>query len=71
MDFGNLSSLFSGLFISCIGMGFFLYGKKAAKLWPLLAGIALCVYPFFIGSVMLMWLLAAAIIVGVYLLREK
>jgi hypothetical protein len=71
MNLGSTSSLFSSLFISCIGMGYFLYGKKAAKLWPLLAGIALGIYPFFISSVLLMWLIAAGIMVGVYALREK
>ena len=52
-------------------MGYFLYGKKAAKLWPLLAGIALGIYPFFVSSVWLMWLIAAGIIVAVYVMREK
>ena len=65
------ANLFSSLFISCIGMGYFLYGKKAGRLWPLLGGIALCVYPYFVGSVLLMWVLAAAIMVGVYLMREQ
>jgi hypothetical protein len=71
MNFGSTSSLFSSLLISCVGMGFFLYGKKAARFWPLLAGIALSIYPFFVTSVLLMWLIAAAIIVGVYIMREK
>ncbi len=71
MNFGSASSLFSSMLISCVGMGYFLYGKKAAKLWPLLAGIALCIYPFFVSSVWLMWVIAAGIIVAVYLLREK
>jgi len=64
-------SLFSSLIISCIGMGYFMYGKKAGRLWPLLGGIALCVYPYFISNVPLMWGLAAGIMVGIYLMREQ
>ncbi len=71
MDLANPWSLLSGVLISCLGLGFFLYGKKAAKLWPLLAGIVLGIYPYFISSVWLMWVIAAGIIAGVYLLREK
>jgi hypothetical protein len=71
MDFGNPWSLFSGLLISCVGMGYFLYGKKAQKLWPLLAGLALGIYPYFISSVWLMWALALGIMGGVYMLREQ
>ena len=52
-------------------MGFFMYGKKAGRLYPLVAGILLCVYPYFISSVLLMWGIAVAIVVGVYLLREQ
>jgi hypothetical protein len=70
MDLGSTSSLFSSLLISCLGMGFFLYGKKATKLWPLLAGLVLGIYPFFVTSVLLMWLIAAAIVIGVYLMRD-
>jgi hypothetical protein len=71
MDFGNLWNLFSGLFISCIGMGLFMYGKRAARLWPLLMGIAFCAYPFFVSSVLLMWLIAAAGIALLFILRDK
>ena len=45
-----------GLFISFIagvfGMAYFVYGKKQAKLSAMLAGAALCVYPYFIDSVL-------------------
>jgi len=71
MDFGNPASLFSSVIISCMGMGFFMYGKKAGRMWPLLAGIALGVYPYFVSSVLLMWGIAVAIMVGLYLMREQ
>jgi hypothetical protein len=44
------------------GVAYFVYGKKQAKLAPLIAGVALCVYPYFIEDVL--WL----IVIGVVLL---
>lgn len=68
MDFSNPALLFSGLFISVIGMGLFLYGKKAQEIKCLGAGIALCVFPYFVTSLLLMWVLAGACLAGAFLL---
>ena len=35
-------------------MAYFVYGKRQAKLVPLIAGVLLCVYPYFIDSAL--WL---------------
>jgi len=32
-----------------IGAGYFIYGKKQRQVVPLLTGLALCVYPYFIS----------------------
>jgi hypothetical protein len=66
----NASNLLSTLLISCLGMGFFLYGKKAGRLYPLLAGIAMSIYPFFIASCITLWVLTGAICAVLYVLRE-
>jgi hypothetical protein len=44
------------------GMAYFVYGKRRAKLVPMLAGVFLCSYPYFIESVV--W----SSIVGILLL---
>src|SRR2546421_6458015 len=49
MDIGT-TLLFSTLFGS-IGLGYFMYGKKQQKLVPLVAGIVLCAYPYFMSNV--------------------
>jgi hypothetical protein len=55
-----------GLFVSMIagvfGVAYFVYGKKQAKLTPMLSGVALCIYPYLIDSVV--WM----IVIGVVLL---
>jgi hypothetical protein len=42
--------LFWGLIFGSIGFGYFLYGKKQGSAVPLACGIALMVYPYFVGS---------------------
>lgn len=71
MDLDNPASLFSGLLIGLIGMGLFMYGKKAQKLPHALAGVALCVFPYFVASVMLSWLITAACLGGLYLVSRE
>jgi hypothetical protein len=46
----NTNSLVIGIITGAIGTGYFIYGKRQARFAPLLAGIALCVYPYFVDS---------------------
>ena len=45
--------LWSVLF-SSIGLGFFVYGKRQRSPIPLLTGLALMSYPYFVGTVTLL-----------------
>lgn len=42
--------LYWGIFISLVGMAFFMYGKKRPDPAALIAGIVLMIYPYFIRS---------------------
>ena len=57
-----MSLLFAGMIVSTIGVGYLMYGKRQAKFVPLIAGVGLCVYPYFVGD----WLWLA--VIGVPLL---
>ena len=35
---------------SSIGMGYFIYGKKQVKFMPMITGIVLCVFPYFVSN---------------------
>lgn len=59
---GSTASLLWGLLFSSIGVGYFMYGRKQQKLVPLLCGIGLIGYTFFISN---SWALAA---IGVLLM---
>ena len=49
-----MNSLIFGILAGAVGAGYFIYGKRQAKLVPMTAGILLCVYPYFTDSVL--WL---------------
>ncbi|MEJ6000323.1 hypothetical protein [Paucibacter soli] len=46
----DTASIFWGLLFGAIGAGFFVYGKKQGKPVPLLCGIALAVFPYFVSN---------------------
>ena len=60
MDFSHPWALFSGLLIGLIGMAVFIYGKKQTDLKCLGVGVVLCVFPYFVTSLLLMWGLTVA-----------
>jgi len=63
----NPALLLSGLFISLVGMALFMYGKKQGSLKCLVAGVALCGFPYFVTSLAVLWLVAGGCIGGLYL----
>jgi len=62
MDIGNPWTLISGLVIGLVGMVLFMYGKREQNLRALGAGVVLCVYPYFVASVVLMWVVFALVL---------
>lgn len=45
----DTATLLISLVFSCIGLGYFLYGKKQKQAMPFACGIALMLYPYFIS----------------------
>ena len=56
------TTLAIGILTGAVGVGYFIYGKRQARFAPLLAGMMLCVYPYFVDSVL--WL----VVIGVVLM---
>ena len=57
-----MTGLWVGVLAGAIGMGYFIYGKRQAKYVPMVAGVLLCVYPYFTENI---W---ALVVIGVALL---
>ena len=56
---GDADSFLFSMIFGAIGMGYFVYGKSNARMVPLLVGMGLCAFPYFISD------LTAMIAVGV------
>ena len=61
---GSAGRLFLSLLISSVGVGLFLYGRKQGRIPQLVAGLALVIYPYFVGNLLLMGGLAVALLAG-------
>lgn len=58
-----------GMFFGSIGLGFFMYGKKQKAIVPLLVGIALFIFPYFISDITLLVIVGAILVVLPYFVR--
>ena len=66
----NTAQLLWGLLFSSIGLGFALYGKQQRAIVPLLCGVALMVYPYFVANIALLIGIGAALCAVPYFLRR-
>lgn len=65
----DTSSLLLGLVFSAIGAGFFMYGRKQQRPVPLVCGLVLMVYPYFISNNGLLIAIGVALIAIPYFVR--
>jgi len=54
--------LLSGMVFGAVGLGFFVYGRRQKAAVPLVCGLALMIFPYFISSTMLLVAVGAALI---------
>jgi len=62
-------NIVAGILFGAIGFGYFLYGKKQRKRVPLLCGIVLMIYPYFLTNHIALALIGVAISVIPYFVR--
>lgn len=63
------SSLLWGVLFGSIGVGFFVYGKKQRAVVPLVCGLALMVFPYFISNSVLLVVVGLALMAIPYFVR--
>ena len=68
MDF-SFSSLLAGFIFGVIGFYLFKWGKQKQAALPVVIGIVLMVYPYFISNVWLMWLIGVGLCFTAYRAR--
>jgi hypothetical protein len=64
------ASLLWGLLFGSIGLGYFIYGKKQRSVVPLVCGLALMLFPYFVPNIMLLVGMGVLLVIIPYFLRE-
>lgn len=62
------AALASGAIIGLVGVALLRWGKREGSLRHAMAGLSMCVYPMFVTSAVLMWLVFALCLAGVWAL---
>ncbi|MBA3007996.1 MAG: hypothetical protein FP810_15790 [Desulfocapsa sp.] len=65
----DTSLLLWGVLFSSIGFGFFIYGKKQKVVVPLICGLTLMIYPYFISNSVLLVTLGIILMAIPYFVR--
>jgi hypothetical protein len=63
------ATLLWGMLFGAIGVGYFVYGKRQAMIVPLVCGIALMVYPWFVSGSLLTVIVGAVLMAIPYFVR--
>lgn len=64
-----MTQLLLGLFFSLIGMGYCMYGRRQRAIAPMVFGVALMVFPYFVSGTLTTLLVGAAIAAVPYFWR--
>jgi hypothetical protein len=65
----STSSLLWGVLFGSIGLGFVIYGRRQRAVVPLICGLALMVFPYFVSNAILLVVIGAALIAIPYFFR--
>ena len=65
----NAATLFWGMLFGSIGFGFFLYGRKQRAIVPLVCGLVLMLFPYFVSGTGLLIAIGAALMAIPYFVR--
>jgi hypothetical protein len=65
----DTSSLLWGLLFGSIGLGYLIYGRKQRAVVPLLCGLALMVFPYFVSNNILLVVIGVVLMAIPYFFR--
>lgn len=66
---GSVASIVWGMLFGAIGVGFFVYGKRQQTITPLLCGLVLMIYPWFVTNAVLLVVIGIALMAIPYFVR--
>jgi len=63
------SSLLWGLLFGSIGLGFFVYGRRQKVVVPLVCGLALMIFPYFVPNTVMLVMVGLVLMAIPYFIR--
>lgn len=64
------AELFASLLFGIIGMAAAIYGKKSALWKPMLIGVILMTFPYFVSQIWLLYLIGCALCAALFVFRD-
>ena len=68
--FSSPAVLFGSLLFGAIGLAAFIYGKRMVLWKPVVIGIVLMAYPYFIARTWLLYSVGCVLCLGLYVFRD-
>jgi hypothetical protein len=65
----NESWLLWGVLFGSVGLGFFMYGRRQKAVVPLVCGLVLMIFPYFVSNTILLVAIGVALIATPYFVR--
>ncbi len=65
----NTTTFIWGMLFGIIGLAYFVYGKKQAAVVPLLCGLALMIFPYFVTNIYAIVAVGIALIILPFIIR--
>jgi len=66
---GSEAAIIWNVVLGAFGFGYFIYGKKQKMLLPLVCGIVLMVFPYFVSSPTALGLIGAVLVAAPWFIR--
>ena len=66
----ELTETFGSLLFGAIGLAAFIYGKRMVLYKPMVIGIVLMAYPYFVAQTWLLYAVGCALCLGLFVFRE-
>ena len=62
-----MGKLYFGIVAGALGFAYIVYGKRQAKFAPVVAGVLLCAYTYFVDSWLWLWGIGALLVAAPFL----
>ena len=63
-----MTSLLIGIVTGALGLAYIVYGRRQTRFMPIIAGVFLCAYPYFIDSVLWLCVVGALLVIAPFVI---